>query len=81
MKCICPNCKLKLFVKRNDLQGLKNPILTCPSCAAKVLIKPSQGRCGACSEIFKYYDFMFPLENAIVPCPNCNKKNKLLINY
>lgn len=81
MKCTCPKCNSSLFIEREGLQGLKRPQFSCPKCFTKILIRPSKGKCGSCNTTFRYYDFMFPKENAIVPCPNCGVKNRLFINY
>lgn len=81
MKCICPSCKLKLSAKRESLNKLKHPVFKCPNCQQIIRINPSKGKCGKCGSGFQYFDFMFPVHNAIAQCLNCNQMNKLLIKY
>ena len=81
MKCICPNCRLKLLINRKQLTSTNRKSFHCPSCKSLIKVKPSQAKCGNCNIRFGYYDYQFEKEKPLVQCHQCKAINRLKLSY
>ena len=76
MQCTCPKCSTKIYFETEDLFKLKRPILECPGCKGKMLIKPQKAKCGKCFKPFGFYGFSLN-KDRLVNCPNCKTLNRV----